>query len=93
MQSISGNNASNEKLTADGATLGVSIHTAVACQVIEALGCHKVTDLFVNFPNHALQKSLIAFTVTTEESRHAWAHNTRNVVALLKQKAPASVDD
>jgi hypothetical protein len=43
--------------------------------------------------NHALQKRLIAFTVTTEESHHAWAYNTRNVVALLKQKAPASVDD
>jgi hypothetical protein len=93
MQSISGNIASNEKLTADGATLGVSISTAVACQVIEALGCHKVADLFVYFPNHALQKRLIAFTVTTEESHHAWAYNTRNVVALLKQKAPASVDD
>jgi hypothetical protein len=68
MQSIGGNIASNEKLTADGATLGVSISTAVACQVIEALGCHKVADLFVYFPNHALQKRLIAFTVTTEES-------------------------
>jgi len=93
MQSIGGNIASNEKLTADGATLGVSISTAVACQVIEALGCHKVADLFVYFPNHALQKRLIAFTVTTEKSHHAWAYNTRNVVALLKQKATASVDD
>jgi hypothetical protein len=38
MQSISGNIASNEELTADCATFGVSVSTAVACQVIEALG-------------------------------------------------------
>ena len=34
MQNISGNIASNEKLTADCATFGVSVSTTVACQVI-----------------------------------------------------------
>ena len=28
---------------------------------------------YVYFPNHALQKRLIALTVTTEEPHHAWA--------------------
>jgi hypothetical protein len=46
-----------------------------------------------DFPNHALQKRLIAFPVAAEESHQAWAKNARNVVTLLKQKAPAGVDD
>jgi hypothetical protein len=92
-QNVSGNIASNEKLTAECATFGVSVSTAVTCQGFETLGCHEVADLFVNFPNHALQKRLIAFPVATEESHQAWAKNARNVVTLLKQKAPAGVDD
>jgi hypothetical protein len=68
-----GDITSNEKLPAERATFGIGVNAAIAYQVLETLGCHEVADLFVYFPNHALQKRLIAFTVTTEEPHHAWA--------------------
>ena len=70
-EGVSGDIASNEKFAADCAALGVGINTTVTCQVSKPLWCYEIADLFVHFPSHALQKRLIAFTVTTEEPHHA----------------------
>jgi len=61
--------------------------------VFKPFGRYEVADFFMNFPDCALQESLIALAMTAKQANLAGEKDAWNVVSLLKEKSPARIDD